>query len=68
MKKGSIFLDCSTVDVDSAKLVAKNAENHKIIPLDAPVSGGISGAKEGTPLSWWEVQIMVSLEPKNYSI
>ena len=48
MKEGSIFLDCSTVDVASAKLVAENAKNHKIIPLDAPVSGGIGGAKEGT--------------------
>ena len=48
MKEGSIFLDCSTVDVASAKLVAENAKNHKIIPLVAPVSGGIGGAKEGT--------------------
>ena len=48
MKEGSIFLDCSTVDVASAKLVAENAKNHKIIPLYAPVSGGIGGAKEGT--------------------
>ena len=48
MQEGSIFLDCSTVDVASAKLVAENAKNHKIIPLDAPVSGGIGGAKEGT--------------------
>ena len=48
MKEGSIFLDCSTVDVASAKSVAKIAKNHKVIPLDAPVSGGIGGAKEGT--------------------
>ena len=48
MKEGSIFLDCSTVDVASAKSVAEIAKNHAIIPLDAPVSGGIGGAKEGT--------------------
>ena len=48
MKEGSIFLDCSTVDVASAKSVAEIAKNHKVIPLDAPVSGGIGGAKEGT--------------------
>ena len=48
MKEGSIFLDCSTVDVASAKSVAEIAKNHTIIPLDAPVSGGIGGAKEGT--------------------
>ena len=48
MKEGSIFLDCSTVDVVSAKSVAEIARNHTVIPLDAPVSGGIGGAKEGT--------------------
>ena len=48
MKKGSIFLDCSTVDVSSSKLVAKISNDYKIISLDAPVSGGIGGAKEGT--------------------
>ena len=48
MKEGSIFLDCSTVDVASAKSVAEIAKNNAIIPLDAPVSGGIGGAKEGT--------------------
>jgi len=48
MKEGSIFLDCSTVDVASAKTVAEIAKNHMITPLDAPVSGGIGGAKEGT--------------------
>ena len=48
MKEGSIFLDCSTVDVASAKSVAEIAKKHAVIPLDAPVSGGIGGAKEGT--------------------
>ena len=48
MKQGSVFLDCSTVDVASAKSVAEISKNHKIIPVDAPVSGGISGAQEGT--------------------
>ena len=48
MNEGAIFLDCSTVDVASAKSVAELAKNHAIIPLDAPVSGGIGGAKEGT--------------------
>ena len=48
MKHGSVFLDCSTVDVASAKSVAEISKNHKIIPVDAPVSGGIGGAQEGT--------------------
>ena len=48
MKNETIFLDCSTVDVASAKSVAELSENHRIIPLDAPVSGGIGGATAGT--------------------
>lgn len=48
MKEGSVFLDCSTVDVASAKSVAEISKKHKIIPVDAPVSGGIGGAQEGT--------------------
>ena len=48
MKKGAVFLDCSTVDVASAKSVAEIAKDYAVIPLDAPVSGGIGGAKEGT--------------------
>ena len=48
MKHGSIFLDCSTVDVESAKSVAEISEGYGIIPLDAPVSGGIGGAEAGT--------------------
>ena len=48
MKQGSVFLDCSTVDVASAKSVAEISKNHKIIPVDAPVSGGIGGAQQGT--------------------
>ena len=48
MRRGSIFLDCSTVDVESAKSVAEISKNYGIIPLDAPVSGGIGGATAGT--------------------
>ena len=48
MNKGAVFLDCSTVDVDSARHVANLAETEKIIAIDAPVSGGIGGASSGT--------------------
>ena len=48
MRHGSIFLDCSTVDVESAKSAAEISESYGIIPLDAPVSGGIGGAEAGT--------------------
>lgn len=48
MKKGAVHLDCSTVDVDSAKSVAEQAENAGILAMDAPVSGGVGGAAAGT--------------------
>ena len=48
MTKGAVLLDCSTVDVDSARAVASDAEAAGLYPLDAPVSGGIGGAAAGT--------------------
>ena len=48
LKKGAVFLDCSTVDVDTAKSVAAQMAATDIDMLDAPVSGGISGAAAGT--------------------
>jgi len=48
MSAGAVFLDCSTVDVDSARAVAAMAAEGNVIPLDAPVSGGIGGASAGT--------------------
>ena len=48
MKAGAIFLDCSTVDVDSARAVADQAADAGLLPLDAPVSGGTGGAEAGT--------------------
>ncbi|GLQ34700.1 3-hydroxyisobutyrate dehydrogenase [Amylibacter marinus] len=48
MQNGSVHLDCSTVDVEAAVDVAKSARAHGISALDAPVSGGIGGAANGT--------------------
>ncbi|WP_322889270.1 MULTISPECIES: 3-hydroxyisobutyrate dehydrogenase [unclassified Yoonia] len=48
MKPGAIHLDCSTVDVDSARQVAAAAAAHGLQAIDAPVSGGIGGATNGT--------------------
>ena len=48
MSAGAVFLDCSTVDVDSARAFAAMAAEANVIPLDAPVSGGIGGASAGT--------------------
>lgn len=42
------FVDCSTVDVESARAVAMQAEAAGLLPVDAPVSGGVGGASAGT--------------------
>ncbi len=48
MAPGAAFVDCSTVDVDSARNVAEDAEKAGILAVDAPVSGGVGGASAGT--------------------
>jgi 3-hydroxyisobutyrate dehydrogenase len=48
MPKGAVLLDCSTVDVESARAVAAEAEAAGLRAVDAPVSGGTSGAAGGT--------------------
>ncbi|MCF2903751.1 3-hydroxyisobutyrate dehydrogenase [Octadecabacter sp. CECT 8868] len=48
MTKGALHLDCSTVDVQSARDVAASAEKTGLLSVDAPVSGGIGGATNGT--------------------
>lgn len=48
MDKGAVFLDCSTVDVESARAVAADAVAVGLLALDAPVSGGVGGATAGT--------------------
>ena len=48
MAAGCGFIDCSTVDVDSARAVAADADAAGLLPVDAPVSGGVGGAVAGT--------------------
>ena len=48
MGSGTVMLDCSTVDVESARVVAEQARSAGVHALDAPVSGGIGGAEAGT--------------------
>jgi 3-hydroxyisobutyrate dehydrogenase len=47
-KPGSLFIDCSTVDIDSAKAAHKAAGGAGMLSVDAPVSGGVGGATGGT--------------------
>ena len=48
MSPGAVLLDCSTVDITSAKETADDAEAAGLHFVDAPVSGGVAGAEGGT--------------------
>jgi 3-hydroxyisobutyrate dehydrogenase len=46
--KGALLIDCSTIDVESARHVAALALKAGLEMVDAPVSGGVGGATAGT--------------------
>src|SRR3954469_22920332 len=48
MAKGALIIDCSTIDVESAKQAHALAAKNGIGSVDAPVSGGTGGAKGAT--------------------
>ncbi|WP_050402133.1 3-hydroxyisobutyrate dehydrogenase [Bradyrhizobium embrapense] len=48
MSKGALIIDCSTIDVESAKQAHALAAKHGMASVDAPVSGGTGGAKGAT--------------------
>lgn len=45
---GTLLIDCSTIDVESARAVAADAAQAGLAMVDAPVSGGVAGAAGGT--------------------
>ncbi len=47
-KKGTLLIDCSTIDVASARAVEEAAAGAGLDMLDGPVSGGVAGADAGT--------------------
>lgn len=46
--KDAVLVDCSTIDVASARQAHAVAGRHGLLAVDAPVSGGTSGAAAGT--------------------
>ena len=48
MSKETLIVDCSTIDVESAKEAHTLAAKHGMASVDAPVSGGTGGAKGAT--------------------
>jgi len=48
VKKGSLLMDSSTIDPETARQVAKLASEKGAKMVDCPVSGGVGGAEAGT--------------------
>src|ERR1700722_14219339 len=46
--KGALVIDCSTIDVESARKAHEAGAAAGVLTLDAPVSGGVVGASGGT--------------------
>lgn len=46
--RGTVLIDSSTIDVDTARAVHAAAVEHGFSMLDAPVSGGVAGADAAT--------------------
>jgi 3-hydroxyisobutyrate dehydrogenase len=46
--RGTVLIDSSTIDVDTARAVHAAAAEHGFAMLDAPVSGGVAGADAAT--------------------
>ena len=59
--RGRLFIDCSTIDVQSARAAHAAAAAAGMASLDAPVSGGVGGATAGT------LTFMVGGEPAAFA-
>ena len=47
-RPGTLFADCSTIDVESSRAAHEMAHRAGMASIDAPVSGGVGGAVAGT--------------------
>lgn len=59
--KSALLIDCSTIDVESARAVAKQAKDAGFRFADAPVSGGTAAADAGT------LAFMVGCDDKDFA-
>lgn len=48
MPKGTVAIDCSTIGIETAKELAAEAKANGVGFVDAPVSGGVEGAVDGS--------------------
>lgn len=56
----ALFIDCSSIDVNSSREIHQYAKQHHFDSVDAPVSGGIAGAVAAT------LTIMIGAETQAY--
>lgn len=60
LARGAMVIDCSTVSADTARWAAKLLNERGVAFVDAPVSGGVEGAKNGV------LAIMCGGEPASF--
>lgn len=48
MPTGTVVIDCSTIGIDTARTLAMVAKEHGVGFVDAPVSGGVEGARDAS--------------------
>ncbi|HAT1658657.1 TPA: 3-hydroxyisobutyrate dehydrogenase [Legionella pneumophila] len=48
LNAGSLYIDCSTIDVKSSRETHQIAKENHLLVVDAPVSGGVAGAAAAT--------------------
>jgi 3-hydroxyisobutyrate dehydrogenase len=47
-RPGTLYIDCSSIDVAQSRAIHTKALEHELIAIDAPVSGGVVGATAAT--------------------
>ena len=47
ISKEALIIDCSTIDIETSLLLGKESKNRGIKMIDAPVTGGVMGARIG---------------------
>ena len=62
MPKGTIVIDCSTTGIDTARTLAAEAKAQGVGFVDAPVSGGVKGAADGS------LTLMLGGDPEHVAI
>ena len=48
LKKDNLYIDCSSIDITTTRTIHEEATKRGVAMLDAPVSGGVAGAKAAT--------------------